>query len=761
MKKITLRLFAFVFLVFTIQSYAQFGCDSAIAIADGYTSSGITTLGDGSQDWNNNPPNSCVYGVYFDSDVYMFEYTSTGFEELSITIYNRVANVAAGFYTTCSGMDFGDCVGGAALAADASTTFVSSTLSPGQTVYIAVGAYSGGLDFDVTDFTVSTISCPNPSNLEVLSVTPTSAILSWDPGNTETAWEYVVQAPGMGEPTGSGTASSAPATEAMGLNAGTYYEFYVRANCGSSDFSAWVGPYAFATQCNVVTDFFEDFEATTGTDLPICWAKVGTLGTVNGTNDFANGFGSTRCLFLGSASASERGVASMQTISNANDGTHQIRLQYRAAVASQIGQTMELGYLTDPLDANTFTMLTSVTVASTLPEELIYAPSGLPSGTVTFALRSGVENKNFRVDNVRWEPIPSCPYPSDLSVSNLMSDSADLEWIENGSASAWDIEYGEDGFTPTGTPTLENVADNPYTLMGLEQGTAYQFYVRADCSGGDVSDWIGPFAFTTSCSYYGLPYNQDFTDYLPTCWSEGNDTDVATGSNGNNGGWGNGGFLNNVSNSSARFSFSGIGDMDWLVSPTFDLSTGSNGMAFKVGATGYSGADAVTMDSDDEVLLLISQDNGANWTVLQTWNAANTPSNTGDDIILDLSAFTSATTRLAFWANEGTVNEAGYNFYVDDVVVDDFATLSVEDNIHIENMLKYYPNPVNKTLTLKSKGSLESIAVYNLLGQQVLEVTPNMDNANIDFSNLDTGHYLVKVIVAGQTETIRIVKQFK
>lgn len=145
MKKITLRLFAFVFLVFTLQSYAQFGCDSAIAIADGYTSSGITTLGDGSQDWNNNPPNSCVYGVYFDSDVYMFEYTSTGFEELSITIYNRVANVAA----TCSGMDFGDCVGGATLAADASTTFVSSTLSPGQTVYVAVGAYSGGLDFDV------------------------------------------------------------------------------------------------------------------------------------------------------------------------------------------------------------------------------------------------------------------------------------------------------------------------------------------------------------------------------------------------------------------------------------------------------------------------------------------------------------------------------------------------------------------------------------------------------------------------------------
>ena len=63
---------------------------------------------------------------------------------------------------------------------------------------------------------------------------------------------------------------------------------------------------------------------------------------------------------------------------------------------------------------------------------------------------------------------------------------------------------------------------NPYELMGLEDGTAYEFYVQADCGGGDVSYWFGPEYFQTQCYPAELPYIEDFEEgvfppYIPVC----------------------------------------------------------------------------------------------------------------------------------------------------------------------------------------------------------------------------------------------------
>lgn len=92
----------------------------------------------------------------------------------------------------------------------------------------------------------------------------------------------------------------------------------------------------------------------------------------------------------------------------------------------------------------------------------------------------------------------TCPDPSALSASNITSSSADLSWTENGLATTWDIEFGQSGFAPTGTPTFSGVTSNPYSQTGLTPGTAYEFYVRSDCGGGDQSNWVGPYSFTTS-----------------------------------------------------------------------------------------------------------------------------------------------------------------------------------------------------------------------------------------------------------------------
>ena len=104
-------------------------------------------------------------------------------------------------------------------------------------------------------------------------------------------------------------------------------------------------------------------------------------------------------------------------------------------------------------------------------------------------------SSDMAIDNVSLIDIP-CPDPSDLAATNITGYNADLSWTENGTATSWDIELGAGGFSPTGTPTHLSVW-NDYEISGLTPETSYDYYLRADCGGGDYSNWIGPYNFTT------------------------------------------------------------------------------------------------------------------------------------------------------------------------------------------------------------------------------------------------------------------------
>ena len=118
------------------------------------------------------------------------------------------------------------------------------------------------------------------------------------------------------------------------------------------------------------------------------------------------------------------------------------------------------------------------------------------------------DNTNFPASGLMftWTP-PTCLIPTDLTATNITVSSADLGWTETNSATSWDIEWGLQGFTPTGTPSVggEGVTQNPFTLGGLDTNTKYEFYVRSDCGTDDgYSLWAGPFTFTTAfdCTTY-------------------------------------------------------------------------------------------------------------------------------------------------------------------------------------------------------------------------------------------------------------------
>lgn len=85
-------------------------------------------------------------------------------------------------------------------------------------------------------------------------------------------------------------------------------------------------------------------------------------------------------------------------------------------------------------------------------------------------------------------------------------------------------------------------------------------------------------------------------------------------------------------------------------------------------------------------------------------------------------------------------------------VIHDLAHFDVPENETIAVAL--YPNPVKGRLTVKAE-NLQSVEIYNLVGQLVLTTTSSV----IELDGLNQGVYFVRVSADGQTVTKQIVKQ--
>lgn len=75
------------------------------------------------------------------------------------------------------------------------------------------------------------------------------------------------------------------------------------------------------------------------------------------------------------------------------------------------------------------------------------------------------------------------------------------------------------------------------------------------------------------------------------------------------------------------------------------------------------------------------------------------------------------------------------------------------------SQLQYYPNPVGAVLNLSYSETINSVAVYDLLGQQVLQASPNADQTEINVSGLASGTYVMKVLSGNNSKTVKIIKR--
>ena len=352
---------------------------------------------------------------------------------------------------------------------------------------------------------------------------------SWIPGSSESSWTIMLKA----EDSTSWTTVATVSTNHYVLTAVqpmTNYLLRLVAACGSgSDVYAQV---EFSTPCVPVTTlpFTEDFEefvasSTAGSPITNCWNRGNNVSSTSypylSTSYSHSG---ARSMYFYNSSASTYTYLALPGMAYPLDS---LQVSF-AAYKTSSNYSIQVGVMTDPRDFSTFTEVASLSPSAISTWEMFEVPLNSYEGTgryITLAAHSGSYSYMY-IDDIEVTVIPRCPRPTDVTFSNITTNSATVSWVDS-SATNFEIEYGPSGFEP-GTGTVVTSLLNSITLYGLNHSTRYDVYVRGICSNMDTSNWSFVSSFITECgAISSLPYVQDFsgwgvgTSARPACWACG------------------------------------------------------------------------------------------------------------------------------------------------------------------------------------------------------------------------------------------------
>jgi hypothetical protein len=365
------------------------------------------------------------------------------------------------------------------------------------------GSPSDGLLETVGLANCTPAACPAPTDLTATGITTTGALISWTSDGSQFMIE--LQPAGSAQGTEGGyvvgdidpyTATSLDLTGF--LTANTSYDIYVVNVCDGAQ-SEYAGPLTFTTSCDVINGAWSnDFETNTDCWLISNGGDDNTWGLYNNSTD-GGGLLSFGIQFSITAHDDYLISPAYTVIDGVSD---QFSFDARNNSASYL-ELFNVQVWSPDLTSILGTLATQITAAGTAFETFSYDMSAYEGQDVRVAIHATDTNQWYLfVDNVVVDAVPSCPTPTDLSVSNVTPTGATLSWVSDGTQ--FMIELQPAG-SPQGTAGGYVIGDvDPYPLTSvtipdgnLFPGTSYDFFVVNVCDTDSSSDYAGPFTFTT------------------------------------------------------------------------------------------------------------------------------------------------------------------------------------------------------------------------------------------------------------------------
>ncbi len=398
-----------------------------------------------------------------------------------------------------------------------------------------VGLINYGYGINLDDIIVKEmpfIACPVPTSVDVNNVTATMATLTWTAGGSESAWDLYISSSSTDVPDATTTpmySTSATSYTFSGLTGNTAYTAYVRANCGDDVVSDWVS-VNFSTSCTPVRlPYFENFDSftSTGSDVyPECWFRHNSSSQKYPYVTSGTPYSGTRCLyFVGSTSIYSLAVLPEFDLVDNTMSDLQVSFMMRPY---NTNTKLIVGVMTNPLDPATFEPIDTVANATALDYEQhkVYLTNYSGNGRYV-ALKSLISGGTYNIylDDIKVD-IPTCMEVNSLTLTDATVSDVTVTWAAGGNESAWDLYISSSSTdVPDATTTpMYSTSATSYTFPSLTANTSYTAYVRANCGGGDVSDWVSVPA-KTLCDEVTLPYTENFDSYTPgvgnypECWA--------------------------------------------------------------------------------------------------------------------------------------------------------------------------------------------------------------------------------------------------
>ena len=427
-------------------------------------------------------------------------------------------------------------------------SFENVSIDPGQDYYIAFQYVSAqNTTWLVDDVVVDVIpDCAPPYNLNVSVVTGTTATVHWN-GNANLYNIYY-------KPTSDSTWAVVTdvSIDPLGYTIGnllpvTTYVWYVASVCDGDTLVNSLATSTFTTPCSTQsTPFQEDFDASAS--LPSCWGRyngwasnifageplVSTTSGWNFNNIMVFGANHARVNIYGSSCnrwlvtpaidlsgltnpvlVFDLALTGYNTASPIDDTTAQSDDKFMVIVSTDYGTTWSAANATVWSNDGTGDYIFNQIPAA--GQEVTISLSDYANETVMIAFYAestvaGNGDNDLHIDNVSVAFATNCVKPTELALQNLTDTSVTLSWVENGSATAWRIEYGPAGFQHgSSAATIVTANTNPFTVSGLNVN-AYDFYVQSDC-GSELSYWSNVITVTPGTFNMGVTGS----DTLTTC----------------------------------------------------------------------------------------------------------------------------------------------------------------------------------------------------------------------------------------------------
>lgn len=333
-----------------------------------------------------------------------------------------------------------------------------------------------------------------------------------------------------------------------GLSPSTGYDIYLATNCGGGNgVSDTVGPLQIVTPIqgpqglNCTTGqpgliFQDDFETQVG------WTgDFGTGTTASNWNYHSGPTGSTATGPTGAHS----GTNYLYTeVSGTATGTHIEAITPRIDLSSSFNNA-ELSFWLHAYGSNIDTIKVQVGGSATGPWNTVFTRVGQVQTAnadpwqqvgvnldsyvgsaihIRFLVIHGTSfNGDVSIDLVEVNSCQTCPFPGTPTLTYISSDSAAFSW--SGAGYDYDVNWGPKGFSQgSASAVYDSTTTNSIGIGGLSGNTAYDLYIRNDCSdsANGTSGWVGPLTFVTLCNALTAPYyngfDNDSIDQAPICW---------------------------------------------------------------------------------------------------------------------------------------------------------------------------------------------------------------------------------------------------